>query len=110
MVRVNMPKSNRAKQFAPFDALKGLQESLRLKEYEHERKIKCDIMEEKATEISATLSQLKRGDMVKVKYYFDGYEKEQVGLAKLNVLDGVIEVSDKTIVLTELLDISLIKQ
>ena len=30
-----MPRKDRAKQFAPFDALKGLQEALKIKEYEH---------------------------------------------------------------------------
>ena len=33
-----MPRSERAKQFAPFDALKGLQKALREKEAEAERK------------------------------------------------------------------------
>ena len=31
----------------PFDALKGLQKALRLKEYEHEKKYKGDLSEEK---------------------------------------------------------------
>lgn len=38
--RTKMKQSERAKQFAPFDALKGLQESLRKKEKEHEKNIK----------------------------------------------------------------------
>lgn len=37
MERVKMPRSKRSAQFAPFDALKGLQEALKLKEYEHAR-------------------------------------------------------------------------
>ena len=42
-----MPRGDRARQFAPFDALKGLQQALRLKEYEHDRIEKGDITEEK---------------------------------------------------------------
>lgn len=38
--RNKMPQIERAKQFAPFDALKGLQEALRKKEKEHEQKMK----------------------------------------------------------------------
>ena len=34
--RVKMSRSDRAKQFAPFDALKGLHETIKIKEYEHE--------------------------------------------------------------------------
>ena len=35
--RPKMPRSQRAKQFAPFDALTGLGERLKLAEEEHER-------------------------------------------------------------------------
>ena len=35
--RPKMPRSQRAKQFAPFDALSGLSERLKLAEEEHER-------------------------------------------------------------------------
>ena len=34
--RVKMSRSDRAKQFAPFDALKGLQETIKIKEYTDE--------------------------------------------------------------------------
>ncbi len=34
-----MSREDRAKQFAPFDALKGLRVALREKEIEHEKKI-----------------------------------------------------------------------
>ena len=37
--RPKMPRSQRAKQFAPFDALTGLSERLRLAEEEHEREL-----------------------------------------------------------------------
>ncbi|MFA7642957.1 MAG: hypothetical protein WCY74_06740, partial [Sphaerochaetaceae bacterium] len=48
MERMKMPRQNRAPQFAPFDALKGLHEALRLAEYEHERIVKGEISEEQA--------------------------------------------------------------
>ncbi len=38
-----MSREDRAKQFAPFNALKGLQEALRRKEYEHECDVKNNI-------------------------------------------------------------------
>lgn len=37
--RPKMPRSQRAKQFAPFDALTGLTERLRQAEEEHERQL-----------------------------------------------------------------------
>ena len=42
MVRSKMPRVDRAKQFAPFDALKGLQDALRVKEFEHESLWVCN--------------------------------------------------------------------
>lgn len=38
--RPKMPRSQRAKQFAPFDALTGLSERLKLAEEEHEKGVK----------------------------------------------------------------------
>ena len=46
-----MPRIERARQFAPFDALKGLSEALRIKEYEHDRILKGDLSEEKILEL-----------------------------------------------------------
>ena len=38
-----MEREKRAKQFAPFDALTGLKDAIRLKEYEHNAKMKKDL-------------------------------------------------------------------
>ena len=53
-----MPRVDRAKQFAPFDALKGLQDALRVKEYEHERVQRGEVQEEQASKISKILLRL----------------------------------------------------
>ena len=57
-----MSKSDRAKQFIPFDALKGLQEALREKEIEYTQKI--DLAEEEIEKISEKLQSLEIGDNV----------------------------------------------
>ena len=64
-IRIRIPQQDRAKQFASFDALKGLQQSLRLEEYKHNMIVKGDIQEEKANEISTTLLHLRKGDKPK---------------------------------------------
>ena len=48
---MKMPRENRAAQFAPFDALKGLSEAIKLKEYEHDRVALKELSEEQAKEI-----------------------------------------------------------
>ena len=50
--RMRMPRINRAAQFAPFDALKGLQEALRVKEFEHDKIAKSELSEEQAKRLS----------------------------------------------------------
>lgn len=66
-VRAPMPPSRRAKQFAPFDALKGLKEAIAAKERHPEpRRV---LTEEMMAEINKTLSGLQRGQCVTVVYY-----------------------------------------
>ena len=65
-----MSMANRAKQFAPFDALKGFQEALRKKEkMPIPRK---ELADEKAEEINEKLKQLTTGKLITVVYYNDG--------------------------------------
>lgn len=73
MERTKMSRQMRAKQFAPFDALKGLSDALNLKEIEHDRIGRGDIQEEKASEISKTLISLEKEDVVQVVYFKDGH-------------------------------------
>ena len=100
-----MPRINRAAQFAPFDALKGLQEALRLKEYEHDKIALNELPEDKVKEISDIISSLNNGDYVEVIYFDDGYEKQIVGKIKLAILENFIKVNDYKICLDVLLDI-----
>ena len=57
----------RAKQFLPFDALKGFQEALRKKEIEYIPK--KDLSEDVKEELGEILSSLDAGENIKVKYY-----------------------------------------
>ena len=68
--RPKMSMSNRAKQFAPFDALKGFQEALRKKEKMPVPK--KELAEEKAEEINEKLKQLTTWKLITVVYYNDG--------------------------------------
>ena len=68
--RMKMPVSERAKQFMPFSALKGLEDALR----EKERIIveKAELSEESSADIAAALNLIKRGVYVRVVYFADG--------------------------------------
>ena len=67
-----MQRIDRAKQFLPFDSMKGLQEALRAEEARHERVEKRELGEEDVEHISRVLGQLSRGDVVRVVYYRSG--------------------------------------
>ncbi len=73
-----MTLQERAKQFAPFDAMKGLQEALRDREERHCRVDRHDISDEDIEENSLVIAKLSKGHMVLVEYYcaFHDIEKE----------------------------------
>ena len=68
----------RAKQFLPFDALKGLQEALREKEIEYEEK--KELSEETLAELNNTFNQIEKGSYVKIRYYRNGRYSEIKGI------------------------------
>lgn len=110
MERTKMSRENRAKQFAPFDALKGLQDAIHLKEYQHERVQKGDIQEEKANEISKALISLEKGSVAKVVYFENGHNLNLQGAAKLLIDTNELQVGIKKIHIDDLLDIEIIKK
>ena len=65
-----MDRSDRAKQFMPFDALKGFQEALR--EKERIRVPKRSLSEEERAELDRELARIGKMDMVEAEYFQDG--------------------------------------
>lgn len=100
-----MPRHMRAKQFAPFDALKGLQEALRMEEYKHERIEKGDLSQEKIEEISAVISNLEKGDNAEIKYFVDGYYKTVKGKIKIDIIEQKIFINNLVINFTDIFDL-----
>jgi len=60
-------RADRAKQFMPFDALKGLQDALREKEVEYEQR--KELTEESLTELQIEFNKIEIGSKVNIKYY-----------------------------------------
>lgn len=67
-VHPKMDRGNRAKQFMPFDALKGLREALA----EKERIIvpKKELSEDQKAELDFKMRQIGKGNMVMVEFCF----------------------------------------
>ena len=104
-----MSRRERAKQFAPFDALKGLQDALRFEEYKHERSEKGDISQEQIEAISTVIASIEKGDSVRVEFYFDGYNQVLKGLAKVDVENKILSVEGKNVAFEDILEIEKIK-
>jgi hypothetical protein len=101
-----MAKVNRAAQFAPFDALKGLQEALREKEEKAQRIQKKEISEERQDQISEKIVQLERGTMVELVYFSSGkYITIKNGVENINLINKNITIEKKKIFFS---DISII--
>ena len=60
-------RTNRAKQFLPFDALKGLQEALREKEIQYEDR--KELSEETLNDLNDLFNKIEIGDNITIKYY-----------------------------------------
>lgn len=103
-----MSRQDRAKQFAPFDALKGLHDALRLKEYQHERVLKGDLSEETANEISKALFKIEKNDTVKITYFTDGHEFTDTGFVNINFEEHKIKLGEKVIMFDWLRKIEII--
>lgn len=107
-VRAPMPPSRRAKQFAPFDALKGLKEAIAAKERHPEPR--KELSEEMIAELSKTLSELRRGQQVTVVYY-GSMEQEYLQLTgmvvKVDPYWKLLQVNHVGIDFSEILQIEI---
>lgn len=104
-----MPNSERAKQFAPFDALKGLQKALRLKEYEHDRGTKGDLDDETILKISEVLKTIKKNNQIYIKYFENGYYKDGNSTVKnIDVNKKTLSIEDKKINFDDIFDLKIL--
>ena len=104
-----MPREQRAKQFAPFEALTGLRKALAQKEYEHNKTEKRELSEEAMAEIEQVIVQLEPGRKVKVTCYEDGYYIDVVGrVTKIDTVHRYIVVESGKVYFDNLYSISIV--
>ncbi|MCR4562403.1 MAG: hypothetical protein K5694_04305 [Bacilli bacterium] len=88
--RNKMDLNLRAKQFLPFDAMKGLKEAIKAKEYEVEATSKNIISQDEAERIAKNLLLIDGKTNVKAKYFSDGHEQEISGICTVNFVDSYL--------------------
>lgn len=84
----------RAKQFLPFDALKGLQEAIREKEVEYEEK--RDLAEDTLNDLNNKFNQIDNGSFVKIIFYKNGKYSEIKGrVTNIDYIKKKIQINKK---------------
>ena len=104
--RMKMDPAERAKQFMPFDALKGLKAALR----EKERIVveKKELSEEKGEELDRILREIQLKDMVTVIYFQqDEYVKVTGMVSRIDMTARVLKVVNTKIGFDDIYDIEV---
>ena len=101
-----MSQADRAKQFMPFAALKGLPEALAKKE-----KIivpKMELSEEYKEELDRVFRQIQRRDIVSLVYFHDhNYEKITGMVSKIDTHTGYIQIVNTKVFFDDIAEIIL---
>ena len=105
-----MTRLERAKIFAPFDAMKGLQEALRVQEEKLRRTPRREICEEDITRNSAVLLNLKRGMEVEISYWKDNHDVLQRGKITFisRTFDGYLELDHEPVGFADIYEIKVL--
>jgi len=109
--RGHMPRADRAKQFMPFAAVKGLEEALVRKEKEFLRVPKAELSEDMAARLDRTLRRLIPGMSIAVTYYDDGqYITIDGRFHKLDPISQTLYLDDASLPLPDISHISILPQ
>jgi len=101
-----MPIAERAKQFLPFAAVKGLPEALAKKE--KNLVLKAEITEEQANMLNQKLCCIQKGLKVTVTYFCkDTYIQMSGTVIQLDTIFRTIEIEDTMIKMDDILELEL---
>lgn len=103
-----MTRLDRAKQFSPFNALRGYYDEIRKEEFIIVEK--KELTDEQIDELNNVVTTLKKGDIVKIVYYDkNGYRTIEGVLSFLDLTMKVLSVIKEKIAFSEILKIERVK-
>ena len=103
--RGKMDIADRAKQFMPFDALKGFREALLEKERIMIPKKECS--EEHNKELDMELSQMQKEDTIVLEYFEHGeYIRMEGMISRIDKYNRKLEIANKQISFDDILNLS----
>ena len=105
-----MNRADRAKQFVPFDALKGLQEELRIREERRTRIEKKALSEEQIERISKRLLKLRSGSKIAITFYSRGHYLSIEGyVSEVNSIYAYIKIGNEKVFFDDIYKIRIIE-
>lgn len=104
MNRPKMDRAERAKQFLPFDALKGFRETLAQKERIVVERV--ELSEEYREELDRRMQQVLKNDIITVVYFHDGEYVQVTGMvSRLDVTSRIIKIVNTKISFEDIYEI-----
>ena len=101
-----MNRADRAKQFLPFNALRGYYSLIEEKERIIEKK--KSLSEDELDRLEIEFSKIKVGIIIKVKVYCDDHYEEVEGMvSKINLFERKIRIVKRDILIDDIIDIKL---
>ena len=102
-----MMRQERAKQFMPFDAMKGLQAALREREERHSRVERRVLDDEILAANSAVLARIDKGSVVSIRCYSAFHEVTKRGtVTELNPAFKFLKLGDEKIAFDDIYEIT----
>lgn len=99
-------KVNRAKQFMPFDALKGFKELI--KEKEESSAPKLELLDDDYFILSEQINAIKKGDGVEIMYYNKNNYSKIIGIiSNVNYFERTLSINNTKIKLDDILFIKM---
>ena len=86
-IKPRMSISNRAKIFSPFAALRGYEDEIASEGKDHLKGKRIELSEEQKELLGKRIGQMRKNQLVKVKYFTDGYYEELPG--KVDSVDSI---------------------
>ena len=101
-----MTRAGRAKQFLPFDDLKGFQEALNAKQIKCEDK--KELTEDSFTKLEEEWNKIEKDSIVRVKYYKNkGYVEIQGKIDKIDYIKKKIQINEENINVCDIIEMSV---
>lgn len=101
-------RADRAAQFMPFAALRGYYELVR--QQQRVREPRHELTDEEAEALSRTVSELRRGQVVRVVHYNrDAYETLTGCIARIDLVSRELMVVKTTIRLDDIRELSIVR-